>query len=119
MAKNKKRNFRPRVYVAGAISAENHLQFLSNIKKGIEAASKLAAAGYAPYCSFLDYQYSFFQSLFIEDYQEAAIAFLPVCDAVLVLSGFEKSKGTQAEIKLAVELGIPIVSKIELLKEVL
>lgn len=102
-----------RIYTAGAISSDNVVGFIENISTGIEIASRLINQGYNVFCSHLDYQYGFFRKLTVEEYQRNSMAWLEVSDVVLVLPNSENSKGTQAEIKRATELGIPVIYKIK------
>jgi len=100
-----------RIYVAGAYSAGNILEILANIKKGQDMAAYLIAHGYAVFCPFLDFQLAltvYGNDLTKEKYQANSKAFVEVCDAVLVLHGWENSGGTKREIKRATELGIPV-----------
>ena len=99
---------RKRIYLAGAYSADNVLQVLHNIRLGISVASKFTKQGLAVFCPFLDYQYSFFHDLTIQDYYEYSLAFLAVCDEIWVLPHYEKSKGTLQELQFAKERNIPI-----------
>ena len=101
-----------RIYIAGAYSADNVLNVLNNIRKGIRASTELLLAGFAPFCPFLDYQFQLMlrenETLTVEDYYQYSIAWLEVSDAVLVLPDYKNSKGTLAEIKKAKELNIPV-----------
>lgn len=99
-----------RVYIAGKYSADNVLDVLGNIHDGIKASAEVLKYGMAPFCPFLDYQFHFFdKTLNIEDYHRYSMAWLEVSGVVFVLPDSENSKGTQAEIKRAEELGIKIV----------
>jgi len=98
-----------RVYVAGAYSANDVMGVLENIRRGIEKCAELISEGIAPFCPWLDYQFSFFKKLTKEDYYNYSLAWLEVSDEVFVLSGWEKSVGTIKEIKRAIELNIPVV----------
>jgi len=103
-----------RVYVAGKYSDSNIIGCLNNIHDGIKASVEVLKLGHAVFCPWLDYQFQFFdKTLTVEHYYRYSMAWLEVSDCVLVLPGFETSKGTQAEIKRAKELGIPIFYKIE------
>jgi Domain of unknown function (DUF4406) len=103
-----------RIYVAGPYSADNVLDVLTNIRNGIRAAVKLTQNGYAPYCPWLDFMFHLLlrtdkqEELTVEDYRANSLAWLPACHAVLVLPGYETSRGTQAEIAEALKLNIPV-----------
>jgi hypothetical protein len=98
-----------RIYVAGSYSADNVIDVLSNIRRGIAYCARLIKEGHSPFCPWLDYQFSFFQDLSVEDYYRYSMAWLEVSEMVHVLPGSENSKGTQREIEFAEdELCLPI-----------
>ena len=101
-----------RIYIAGAYSADNVITLLDNIRRGIRAGAELLIAGYAPFCPHMDHQLALQlregEILTVEDYRQYSMAWLEASDAVLVLPGSEASKGTQAEIKRAYELNMPV-----------
>jgi hypothetical protein len=102
-----------RVYVAGKYSDDNIIGCLNNIHDGIKASVEVLKLGHSPFCPFLDYQFQLFdKTLTVEDYYKYSMAWLEVSDCVLVLPNSENSKGTQAEIERAIELGIPVVYEI-------
>ena len=111
-----------RIYVAGPYSGNNVLDVLKNIGRGEEMCADLFILGFAPYCPW--HNKSFVMTHFNNDFDvlnfyECCIAWLKVSDVMLVLSGWESSKGTLEEIKLAEDLKIPIFYSLEqLLKEV-
>jgi hypothetical protein len=98
-----------RIYVAGSYNADNVIRVLDNIKIGTKKCVELLQEGYIPFCPWLDYQFHWFGDLTIDDYYRYSMGWLEVSDSMLVLSNSENSKGTQAEIKRAKELGIPII----------
>jgi hypothetical protein len=105
---------RVRVYVAGSYSADNIIGVLNNIHRGTKMCAALLKKGYAPFCPWLDYQFQFYDiSLTVDDYRDYSMMWLEVSDVVLVLENSEKSKGTQAEIKRAEQLRIPIVHSVK------
>ena len=53
------------------------------------------------------------EKLTVEDYYNYSITWLEASDAVWVLPNSEHSKGTQAEVKRAIELGIPVYHSLE------
>ena len=101
-----------RVYVAGPYSASNVISVLENIRAGIELSTRVLLLGYAPFCPWLDYHFTLMlregEKLSVDDYYKYSMAWLEASDAVLLVPGWEKSIGTQKEIKRATELGIPI-----------
>lgn len=107
------------VYVAGAISAPSAGKFLNNLRKGIQLSKDVFLLGYAPFCPFIDFHYNLVMddreiaSIKTEDFYEYSIAWLEKTDAVLVVSGWETSKGTKLEIDRAAELHIPIFYSID------
>jgi hypothetical protein len=100
-----------RIYVAGPYSADNVIDVLNNIQKGMSLCAQILKNGDAPFCPWLDYQFHFFEpTLTVEDYYRYSMAWLEVSEEVWVLSTYRgsESKGTKAEIERATELGIPV-----------
>lgn len=79
--------------------------------------TELMLKGFAPFCPWLDHQFQFMlqgdEKLVVEDYYEYSLAWLEVSQAMLVLPGFENSKGTAKEIERAKELFIPVFYHVE------
>ena len=106
-----------RIYIAGAIRSTDPLQFLENIRRGMRLSAETIMAGYAVYSPFVDF--NFFLQLHpgeripVEMIQAQSMAWLEVCDAVLVVPGWENSQGTAAEISVAHAEGIPVVYSLE------
>ena len=98
-----------RIYVAGSYSANNVITVLNNIHHGTKKCVEILKRGDIPFCPWLDYQFQFYDTtLTVEDYYRYSMGWLEVSEKIYVLKGSENSKGTQAEIKRAKELGIPI-----------
>jgi hypothetical protein len=100
------------VYVAGRYSADNVLDVLQNIGKGEEMGAELFYMGFAPFVPWHDKDfvlrrpYNFFT---VDQFYRYSLAWLEVSDVMVVLSGYEHSKGTLKEIKFAHERGIPVL----------
>jgi len=101
-----------RIYVAGPFSNENTIEVFSNMRRGMRKATELLVRGYAPFCPWVDYHYSLMlladEKIEKKDYWAYSLAFLDVCDAVLLLPNWKTSPGTLREIKRAEQLGIPV-----------
>jgi hypothetical protein len=110
------------VYVAGSITPLDknqhpQIEFLENVKSGIEACVDLMFLGFAPICTFFDFLYWLSSSrhryLSIEMIHEVSTTLLSRCQALLILPGSEKSVGVKKEIKAANKFKIPIFYSIE------
>ena len=100
-----------RIYVAGAYSADNVHDVLRNIGRGEHMAAQLFDKGYAPFCPWHDKDFRIKRpEMNVPDGQfyKFSLTWLEVSDALLILPGWEHSKGTIKEIERAAELGIPV-----------
>lgn len=100
-----------RVYIAGAYSADNVIDVLKNIGNGERMAAEMFHMGYAPFCPWHDKDYIIKRpdlDVTVEEFYHYSLAWLEVSDCVLLVSGWENSKGTIAEIEFAKERGIPV-----------
>ena len=102
-----------RIYIAGKLNADA-VGYLKNVHAMIRVAQAAKDAGFSVFVPCLDllmgivagdYEY--------EDYATPNLAWLSVSDAVLLVPGWETSKGTQAEIAWAKELGIPVFETLQ------
>lgn len=109
-----------KVYVAGAISSSTVEGGLKNIRKGIVMGAELLSMGVSPYVPHLDYQFNLVQSeahIDVDTYYKHDLEWLKLCDCMLVLPGWEHSKGVNNEIAFAEQNNIPIYfSKEQLIK---
>ena len=100
-----------RLYVAGPYSAET-IDLFMNMNRGIRKSTEAALADLYPFCPWLDYQFLLQlregESLSIEWFYAYSMAWLEVSDGILLLEGWEQSKGSRAEKKHAESLGIPV-----------
>lgn len=113
-----------RVYVAGIYSTDENgneagvIQVLKNIRDGQKASLDVWRLGVAPFCPWLDFQFSFLddEPITKEMYYTYSMAWLEVSDAIFVISGEGLGSGVDKEISRAKELKIPILYSIEALK---
>ena len=104
-----------RIYIAGAFSADNVLDVLKNIGRGERKAAELFSLGFAPFCPWHDKDFIIKNPDFdftIDMFYEYSIAWLEVSDCLLLVPGWERSKGVAAELKRAGELGMPIFTNV-------
>ena len=99
-----------KAYIAGPINADNAVDHLKNMHAFYKAENRLIKDGLSPYnpCSnyLLGVMYGNYE---YKDYAEAHIPWLKSSDIVYLLPGWENSKGTLEEIKIAREHGIPTI----------
>lgn len=99
-----------KVYVAGKYSGDNALSVLQNIGRGRKACAELFEGGFAPFCPWHDASYVTDNpdaDFNVDDFYRYSMDWLNVSDAMLVLPGWEDSKGTCEEIDFALDQGIP------------
>jgi hypothetical protein len=74
--------------------------------------TRLFEIGHSPFCPALDYHYALMKKEEINfnphDFYRPTLAWLKVSEYLLVLPKWEKSLGTQEEIRVAREYGIPV-----------
>lgn len=110
-----------RVYVAGAYSGTNVIEILQNIGRGEWYAAQIFKLGYAPFAPWHDKDFViklWDQELNVEMFYKYSLTWLEVSDIMFLVPGWEKSKGTLEEIKIADKLNIKIISDIGELNEV-
>ena len=91
-----------RVYIAGPYT---HGDVAQNVRAAIDAANQLMDAGHQPFTPHLSHFHHLVHPRDYEDWLALDLAWLPVCEALVVLPGY--SPGTQREIVAAAERGIP------------
>ena len=105
-----------RIYIAGPYSANNIHDGFRNMRVGMKMAVRLLSGKFAPFCPWLDYQMILmdtYNKIPPERFYEYSLQWLRVSDAMLVLPGWQNSKGTKKEIAFAENYRIPIFFKIE------
>lgn len=94
-------------YIAGPYRANNPREILENIRAAEAVAIKIWEAGHIALCPHLN---SRFMDGICDDsvFLEGAIELMKRCDGIALVPGWEKSKGTLAEVEIARKLNIPI-----------
>lgn len=108
-----------RVYVAGAYSSNNTIEVLKNIGKGEKLAAEVFLNGFAPFVPWSDRSFIFHfpeKEFDVKDFYKYSMEWLNVSDCVILVPGWEFSKGTLKEIEQADRLGIPVFKDIESMK---
>lgn len=108
-----------KIFISGAMSADNMLNVCNNIHDGIVLGNKLIEKGYAPFVPHLDILIKIANgvdlSIPMQHYYDYTMEWLKVSDAVLVCPNYKNSIGALAEIKQAEELYKPIYYDINVL----
>jgi len=112
-----------RVYVAGILtpvgyfSANPAIDYVIACREMTRWGVKALQAGFDPFIPALDGTFwwaldegQYITEAMIKRYSKS---WLEVCDAVMLTPGWQKSKGTLAEIKRAEELGIPVFKSLD------
>jgi nucleoside 2-deoxyribosyltransferase len=109
-----------RIYIAGPLTGPP-IEYLANCKRMEETAAVLINLGYAPFCPSLDrlifLQVDDGRGITVEMIKAYSMTWMRQCEAVLLMPGWERSKGTLAEIEEAKRRKIPIYDTINDLQE--
>jgi len=88
----------------------NHaVEYLGNVRKGIDYATFFIKHGFSVYCPAIDYSYFLFSdspSLTTQEIYEQDLCVIPHCDAVFILPGSEKSPNCAREYAMEVDNGL-------------
>ena len=101
-----------RVYIAGKLN-DDAVGYLHNVHKMMETAEACRLAGFSVFIPAIDllcgikHGYTDYH-----DYFDNGQPWLMASDAVLLVPGWETSKGTAAEIETAKKLGIPVFAEL-------
>jgi len=113
------------VYVAGAYNAPAAVEMFNNMRKGMRTSMKLMGLTEIelnPFCPWLDFHYALVgdgeeNQLTLDRFYRYSIAWLRRSDYMLLVPGWENSRGTQMEIEVAKEENIPIFESLDELLE--
>ena len=105
----------PVIYIAGPYRASTAWRVLANVRAAQEVALRVWKAGAVALCPHSNtglFDGECEDEVWLEGDQEL----LRRCDAVLMMDRWRESKGSVAEYKLAVEVGLPVFEMIQPLK---
>lgn len=95
------------VYIAGKLSGANNFDIARNIHAAEELGLRVAEAGAMPLIPHANTGMKFFGTLSEDFWYEGTLELLRRCDAVIMVSGYESSKGAMAEYEEALRLRLP------------
>jgi len=99
-----------RVYVAGKLN-DMAVDYLLNVHKMMKTAEEVRKAGYSVFVPCIDLLMGItFGYTDYHDYFDNSQPWIEVADAIFLTPGWEESKGTKEEMKLAWKKNIPIFS---------
>lgn len=103
-----------RIYIAGPIQGNSLLESFANIDNGEKWQAKVFQLGFSPFPVFSDY--SFLMKVrpvpHIQEVYNYSLTWLAAADAVLLIDGWNKSRGVKGEISEAERRNIPIFDDI-------
>jgi len=102
-----------RVYIAGTLNGMA-VDYINNVHKMIKVAELVRTEGVGVFIPCLDFLCGVVHGNWTyEQYFQMNQPWLEVCDAVFLVPGWEKSKGTARELATAKALGIPRFEKLD------
>lgn len=103
------------VYVAGKFTSENAWLIHRNVHRAEALAMAVAEAGAMPLTPHLNTK-NFHGTMSEEFWYAGTLELLRRCDAMILVPGWEDSKGVKAEVEEARKRGMPIFERVEELK---
>lgn len=97
-----------RVYLIGPYNGDSIWAIKQNVEEARTVARELWASGYAVLCPHTNTEFMDGPDLSADRFIEGDIEWLSVADAVVLLPGWEQSRGSQAELNAARKFGIPV-----------
>ncbi|MBV8284708.1 MAG: DUF4406 domain-containing protein [Candidatus Eremiobacteraeota bacterium] len=104
------------IYVAGALFAENDWAIRCNIHRAAEVGMEVAKLGAYPVIPHTNTGSMFTGTITLAFWYEGTLELLRRCDAMILVPGYEGSKGVQGEIAESRRLNMPLFTGIGLLK---
>ena len=106
------------IYIAGSYRAKTEWQLVANIREAERVAIDLWDSGYAVICPHKSTaHFGGVRDLPDKIWLDGDFEMIRRCDAVVLVQGWERSVGTAAEIKLAQDIGVPVLESVQELYE--
>lgn len=100
------------VYIAGPLTKGDSIK---NLKRAVEFAGRLAAAGHVPYCPHLSWFMELSTPLGWDEWMRIDLAWLSKCACVVRLPG--ESRGADVEVAHAISLEMPVYTEDDFWKQ--
>lgn len=104
------------VYVIGPLFGPNDWEIRRNIHRAAALGYEVAKLGAYPFIPHTNTGSVFIGTMTPEFWYEATLEALRRCDAAILVSGWEESKGSRAEVEEAKQIGTPVFERVEELK---
>lgn len=118
---------KPLIYIAGPLSPKlepslsGEIQYLTNVRNMVKVAIKIFDYGAYPECPALDFIFFLLSDKPLpfteEEIKNYSLVKLTKCDAVFLMSGWERSPGARREAAIAESLGLKLLFDFTDLKE--
>lgn len=103
-----------RVYIAGPYTADTPEKVERNIESARHALTELLKVGATPFCPHTHTaNMEGVEGLSYQDFMRIGLEWLAQCEAMLLLTGWQSSRGTLIELEEAHRLRIPVYSELE------
>ena len=100
---------RNQVYVSGRYTADTEAEIMVNIRRALDAGDTMLKLGYAPIIPHVCMNHNTSWKKAIDHDLEIVRGLCPATDVLVLLPGWEQSKGAEVERKEAAMRGIRVV----------
>lgn len=98
------------IYVAGKYRGRTTNEQAENILHAQRVAIRLWELGWVVFCPHLNTaNFNWYSNLPDEVWLNGGLKFLELCQAILMLKGFEESVGAKRELEVAIEMGLTVL----------
>src|SRR5947207_11192639 len=101
------------IYVAGKLSGPNNFEIARNVAAAEDVGLRVAQFGAMPLSPHSNTGLKFFGTITEDFWYEGTLELLRRCDAVIMVPGYESSRGARAECEEAHRLNLPVFFVVE------